>query len=71
MANETDSIASDRLRGCAQIAKFLGENERRVFALLQAKAIPATKELGLWVASKSRLRAHYAESNNTPAKTSA
>jgi hypothetical protein len=69
--NDQSDLASDRLRGCAAIAAFLGEDERRVFTLLQAGAIPAKKELGLWVASKNRLRAHYAESNNTPAKTSA
>jgi hypothetical protein len=63
---ESESLADDILRGCPAIAGFIGETERRTFTLLQTGAIPGRKELGLWVASKSKLRAHYSESNNTP-----
>jgi hypothetical protein len=58
-------LAADLLRGTAAIARFAGLPERRAYALLQSGVLPARKELGLWVASKSKLRAHYSESNNT------
>jgi hypothetical protein len=63
MADQSENLASDRLRGVAAIAEYIGENPRRVFTLLQRGALPAQKELNIWVALKSRLRAHY---NNPP-----
>jgi hypothetical protein len=69
--DDQSDLAQDLLRGTAAIAQFAGLPERRAYALLQAGVLPARKELGLWVASKRKLRAHYSESNNTPAKTSA
>lgn len=53
------SLADDILRGCASIAKFIGEDERRTFTLLQEGVLPAQKERNIWVSTKSRLRAHY------------
>lgn len=60
----SDNLADDLLRGCPAIAAEIGETERRTFTLLQARAIPGKKELGLWVSSRSALRRHYAEALN-------
>ena len=54
-----DNIASDRLEGAAAIAAFLGTSTRRVQYLLEKKAIPAGRIGKRWIASKTRLRAHY------------
>jgi hypothetical protein len=53
------SLADDILRGCASIAKFIGEDERRTFTLLQEGVLPAQKERNIWVSTKSALKAHY------------
>ena len=52
-------LADDLLRGCAKIAQFLGESERRTFYLLQTGQIPAGKVGAVWIASKSALRSHF------------
>ena len=52
-------LAEDLLRGCARIAEFLGESERRTFYLLQTGQIPAGEVGTVWVASKSALRSHF------------
>ncbi len=52
---DKDNIASDRLRGVAQIAEFIGERERRTRYLIERGLIPVGKEGMLFVASKQRL----------------
>jgi hypothetical protein len=47
------------LRGVDAIAQAIGEKPRRVYTLLQAKILPADKELGIWTTTKERLRQHY------------
>ena len=59
MADQSDNLASDVLRGCASIAAFVGLDERRAFTGLQEGWLPGWKEGNLWVSTKSRLRAHY------------
>jgi hypothetical protein len=56
-----NSLADDIIRGVEAIALFLGEPKRRVFYLCAEGYIPAGKVGGRWVASKTRLRQHYAE----------
>jgi hypothetical protein len=55
-----DSLANDKLRGVVPIAQYIGEKPRRTYYLLERRLIPAGKEGDSWIASKSRLRAHYA-----------
>ena len=54
------TLNADLLRGGAQIARFVGQDIRRVFRLLEIGALPAGKEGNTWVASRSVLRQHYA-----------
>jgi hypothetical protein len=56
---EHDALGHDVLRGVPKIAKFIGESERRTYYLLENKLLPAGKQGAAWVASRSRLRAHY------------
>ena len=51
-------LKDDRLKGAKAIAEFLGEDERRVFYLLEKKQIPGFKYGGLWNARKSTLVRH-------------
>ena len=53
------SLAEDVLRGCANIAAFIGLDERQTFHALQRGYLPASKEGKVWVTTKTRLRAHY------------
>jgi len=54
-SNDDDEI----LRGCPSIAREIQETERRTYTLLEKHVLPAWKELGVWVSTRSRLRAHY------------
>jgi hypothetical protein len=56
------SLADDLLRGAEAIGAFIGLKPRQAFHGLQAGSIPAVKEGGTWVSTKSRLRKHYNES---------
>lgn len=62
--DNTDDLASDRLRGIARIAAFMGEPERRVSYLIERKLIPHTKEGRSVLSRKSWLRKHYARPSN-------
>jgi hypothetical protein len=53
------TVAEDKLRGVAAIAKFIGENEYRTFRLCASRLIPCGKEGAAYIASKRALRAHY------------
>jgi hypothetical protein len=56
----TEDLATDRLRGIKPIAAFLGETEPRVSYMVERGLIPHTKEGRSVVSRKSWLRAHYA-----------
>lgn len=53
-------MANDLLRGVKQIAKFIDDDERSTFHKLSKGHLPGGKEGNQWVASKQRLREHYA-----------
>jgi hypothetical protein len=54
-----DGIGSDLLKGVNQISKFIDEDERTTYYLLEKRRIPAGKMGGKWVASKRKIRARY------------
>ena len=71
MADQNNNtLASDIVRGAEAIGAEVGLKPRRAFTGLQEGWLPGWKEGGLWVSSRSALRAHY-KRDNTPAKTSA
>ena len=51
-------LKDDKLKGAKAIAEFLGEDERRVFYMLEKNQIPGFKYGGLWNARKSTLVKH-------------
>jgi hypothetical protein len=53
------SLGSDLLYGARAIADFLGIPPKTASNKLTARLIPAGKEGGTWVSSRSSLRAHY------------
>jgi hypothetical protein len=55
-----DTLVSDTLRGVSEIAQFTGEAERRTYYLLEHGIIPGGKMGAQWIASKTKLREHYA-----------
>ena len=55
------SLADDLLRGIQEIAEFIDESEQRTSALCAQRLIPAGRLGYMWIASKRRLRQHYAE----------
>ena len=56
---ETDSLATDILRGAEAIARYVGLDVRQCFYRLEQGDLPAVKEGAVWVTTKSRLRKHY------------
>jgi hypothetical protein len=68
MAEQSDnSLRDDVLRGVTAISQFIGLDERATYYALQNGFLPARKEnRKTWVATKSRLRAFYNETDNTP-----
>jgi hypothetical protein len=54
-----EELGSDIVRGISAISRFIGEDERRTFHLLENKLIPAGKIGNSWYASKNKLREHY------------
>ena len=60
MTDENDTLGLDILKGVPKIAHFTGEPKRRVYYLLEHKLIPAGKLGAIWIASKTKLREHYA-----------
>jgi hypothetical protein len=60
--SDDSPLSDDILRGVPAISKFVGDDdERRTYYRLEKGYIPAGKEGSTWVASKSRLRQHYAD----------
>jgi hypothetical protein len=55
------SIANDLLRGARAIADFIGQTLRQTHHKLEKGIIPAGKDGGQWIASRSKLRQHYAK----------
>jgi len=53
-------LAADLLNGCAAIASFIGETERRTSYLLENRLLPAGKVGQRWGGSRNVLREHYA-----------
>ena len=51
-------LKDDRLTGAKAIAEFLGEDQRRIFYMLEHRLIPAFKLGGRWNARKSTLVKH-------------
>ena len=49
----------DLLRGSREIARFIGEPERRALYLLEVGALPAGRLGRRWVASRRRLAEFY------------
>jgi hypothetical protein len=58
---EPSDLADDLLRGIKRIAEFIGETESRTNYLGRRKLIPIGKIGRSWIASKRRLRKHYAD----------
>jgi hypothetical protein len=59
MEDSTTDLADDLLRGAAEIGAFLGNRSpRQTFHWLEKGFVPARKVGALWIASKTRLRAH-------------
>jgi hypothetical protein len=56
-----DDLADDMLPGAKAISRYIKEDERRTYRLLEAGLIPGFKVGGLWRARKSTLKAHYAK----------
>lgn len=57
--NPAATITDDALRGVVEIADFIGERRRRTFYLCERGLIPVGKLGSRWIASKTKLRAHY------------
>jgi hypothetical protein len=57
--DNSDTLASDILRGAKAIAAFVGIDIRQCFHKLEHGHLPALKEGGVWVTTRLRLRAHY------------
>ena len=53
-------LADDLLTGATEIAQFLGLRRSRVYALLNAEAVPAFRLGSVWQARRSTLVRHFA-----------
>jgi CRISPR/Cas system CMR-associated protein Cmr5 small subunit len=65
--DNTEDLASNKLRGVRKIAEFIGEDDRRTAYLIERDLIPYAKEGRAVISFKSWLRRHYANlrSNTT------
>lgn len=55
-----EDLANDRIRGMRNIAKFIGEDERRAYYLATKNLIPGVfREGSSWVGLKSVIREGY------------
>lgn len=54
------SLAGDLVWGVKEIAKEIGKNERQTYHLIETKQLPVGKSGGRYVASRVRLRGHFA-----------
>jgi hypothetical protein len=58
--SETVDLSSDRLRGMKEIARFIGEDERRTYYLAANGLLPGVfKQGSLWLGLKSVIREGY------------
>jgi hypothetical protein len=60
-ASEPVTLRDDIVRGASAIAAEIGVTRRKAFYLLENKRLPAAKEQGVWISSRSALRRHYAD----------
>jgi hypothetical protein len=66
--NATDQpLADDLLHGAKEIGEFIGLSERQVFHHAERGHLPVTRIGRLLVGSKSRLRRHLAQEDETAA----
>jgi hypothetical protein len=59
--SELVTLRDDIIRGASAIAAEIGVTRRKAFYLLENKRLPAAKEQGVWISSRSALRRHYAD----------
>jgi hypothetical protein len=57
---DTSSLGSDLLWGVDQIRAELGLNRRQTYYQLETGKLPARKQAGKWIASRSGLRRYFA-----------
>jgi hypothetical protein len=60
-APEPGTLRDDIIRGASAIAAEIGVTRRKAFYLLENERLPAAKEQGVWISSRSALRRHYAK----------
>jgi hypothetical protein len=61
MPKQNEDLAADLLHGAAEIGKFLGISERKIYYYAEKKLLPVTRIGQLIVASRSVLRKHFTE----------
>jgi hypothetical protein len=59
-ASDSTPLREDVLIGAQAIADELGVDLRRLYHMLEKGSLPARKAGGIWVASRSKLRAFFA-----------
>jgi hypothetical protein len=52
-------LANDILWGVNEIAAEIGQSTRQTYHQLETGKLPAGKQSGKWISSRSRLRAHF------------
>jgi hypothetical protein len=52
-------LGDDLLWGVAEIAAELKLTRRQAYHQLEARSIPARKQMGRWIASRRKLREHF------------
>jgi hypothetical protein len=58
--SEIVDLSSDRLRGMKEIARFIGEDERRTYYLVEKGLLPGVfKQGNTWLGLKSVIREGY------------
>jgi hypothetical protein len=60
LASDDNALSNDLIWGVASIAAEIGRNSRQTFHMLENGKLPAAKNGGRWVASRSGLRRHFA-----------
>jgi hypothetical protein len=61
---DDDTLAADLLRGAEAIGRFIGVDQRAAYHLLESGHVPARRVGGVWVYTKSGLRAFFATPTN-------
>jgi hypothetical protein len=58
---ESGTVGSDLLWGVEAIAAEIGQTPRQTYYQLEKGQLPAGKQRGKWISSRSRLRMHFAQ----------